>query len=321
MKKKRKSPKTPDGTGDSVARAVAKGVGVAEGGGPRTETYFAAIDTGLYGWLREEEQAASTPDRTGGLSEAQRAVLEVALGIIRRHARASQRAAVFATTAHVEDVLTRTGRKARAKDIFLGWKHRIGEADGTRPFQAVDLGLENQLLVILEISGSSGRREIRAHVAIAHEDGAAWRMHVVEPPPGDELLVPITRVTRPEHDGLTRSAAQTLYEALKVKEHGAAERFIEFCERERIRILAWLRAVVSSRRKIRRGFVDVVQVGDTLVVMSAHGEFNPPVSTDPLSLAEAARSGAHGERLAIDPETRALLEADANLDPKKENGL
>jgi len=321
MKKKRKSPKASDGTADSVARAVAKGAGVAEDDGPDAATYFAAIDSGLYAWLREEEQAASTPDRTGGLSEAQRGVLEVALGIIRRHARASQRAAVFATTAHVDEVLARTGRRARAKDIFLGWKHRIGAADGTRPFQAVDMGMEDQLLVILEISGSSGRREIRAHVAVAHEDGAAWRIHVVEPPPGDELLVPITRVTRPEHDGLTRLAAQTLYEALKVKEQGAAARFVEFCERERIRILAWLRAVVSSRKKTRRGFVEVVQAGNTLVVMSAHGGFNSPASTDSVSLADAVRSGAYGERLVVDPETRALLEADANLDPKKPGGI
>lgn len=304
MKKKNSDSKETARTNRSVAEEVATVAAVADPLEIEAALYFDILEVGLYSWVQEEQQHASTPTRDAGLSEPQRYVLECALRLIRQRARSRQRTAVFATTSQVQLLLQQTGRVARPKDIFLGWKHRIGAGDGSRSFQPVPYNNGNEYLVVLNIRGGTGRREIRADVVLASERDRNRALGLLTPMrESGEILIPITAAGQPDNDPATRSAAQTLYELFKREDTLAAREFLTFCEDRRISIVAVLRQLSITRKRVvrdRAAATTVIQVGNTLTVA------NTPSADDNESLPAAPLDPAAVPSRILDD--RALVE-------------
>lgn len=249
----------------SVAEAVAQIADVAGEKEIDAAIYFDVVDRGLYLWEQEERRHASLPDRSGGLSDTQKEILGIAFALMRRYARMRRRIAVVATTAHVETLLANAARTARAKDIFLGWKHRIGAADGTRPFQPVQASNGEMFIVVVEVVGSAGRRVIRVDVARGRKNhGQAWRLGLVLPHDAEpEELHPITEAqSPPPGDPVLTAQAQALYEGFKEKDRAKARSFAAWCADKDLRIRLWIQDALRRERaaNVRYGDLTITEL-------------------------------------------------------------
>jgi hypothetical protein len=286
---------------DLIAQRVANIADVAGTATLDRDTYFEVIEKGIAGWLEEEKTVRSTPQGSAdGLSDPQRRVFAVALGRIARAAQAHRNVRVVAHTTSVQRVMKQQLLdKPEPRYIFLGWKQRL-EKRASQP--VVTEG--GEYLMLLSISGTSGRREIRADVAASRGEGEGWKLTLVFhplPPVEEEMESIAAPEPSPAPDTVVAAVVRSTYLVLRVHDAERAQRFVEWCNQEAIPIAMWLRRELK-RKHVR--IVESVQVEVTRGIVTG--------GTDG-ALALQTGGGAIEKKMSHDDEVAAGLNQSAEI--------
>jgi hypothetical protein len=314
---------------DLIANRIANIADVARTDTLDRDTYFEVIERGIAGWLQEEEKVRSTPKGSAdGLSDPQRRVFAVALGRIAHAAHAHRRVCVVALTTSVQRVMEQQLiDKPAPRYIFLGWKQRLEK----RAYQPV-VTEGGEYLMLLSISGTSGRREIRADVAAARREGNGWKLTLVlHPlPPVDEEMESIAALEpSPGPDAVVAAVAKSTYLVLREHDVQRAQRFSEWCDQEQILIAMWLHRELKRKhvRVVETVLVEVTRgnvTGDTdgtLALQTGGGaiEKKMQLAADGQRSLERRRVGDAGENQRTDIFSRIGMMGLADLDPKDDD--
>lgn len=266
------------------------------------ETYFEVIDRGIYEWLRKEEQTPSKPDRSEGLTGPQRRVLEIALRRIAHAARKRRRLCVFALATSVQQLMEqkKLGR-TEPKDIFYGWKMRLAK----EPYQPVLTRTGEYLMFLtIDVKGDN-RREIRAHVAVARPKDDRWTLAIaIDPVPN--VKEEIESISSPElptgADPVISAVATATYVVLQERQKKQAERFLQWCEDEKIPIRMWFR---GERRRLRG--IETAQIIEVSAGLMGAG------TSGALALASTVIGGGKTSARGGEDCTRSTEHAAANM--------